>query len=144
MSQLLQRFLGSGDALARLKDHAARLMRLQTTLQGHLPPALAASCSVANLKDGTLVLLTDHGAAAARLKQLAPSLAAQLAASGLPVREVQVRVRLGGWKEAPRAPTQRTISETGTRSLEDFAASLPADSPLRESFERLVARSRRS
>ena len=79
MTQLIQRFLGSGDALARLRDHAARLRRLQTVLEQHLPPALAAACSVANLKGDTLVLLAHGGAVAARLKQIAPTLAEQFA-----------------------------------------------------------------
>ena len=144
MSQQIQRFLGSGDALARLKDHATRLMRLQGVLQQHLSPALTAACGVANLKNGVLVLLADNGAVAARLKQLAPSLAAQFAASGAPVQEVQVRVRIGATTAPDRPPTQRSISPDGSRSIEAFSATLPAGSPLRESLERLVARSRRS
>lgn len=143
MSQQIQRFLGSGDALARLKDHASRLMRLQTILQQHVPAAMSAACGVANLKNGTLILLADNGAVAARLKQLAPTLAAQFAASGAPVQEVQVKVRLGAAAEANRPPAQRSISAQGSRSIEALTASLPADSPLRESLERLVSRSRR-
>lgn len=143
MSQQIQRFLGSGDALARLKDHAARLMKLQGILQQHVPPAMAGACGVANLKNGTLVVLADNGAVAARLKQLAPTLAAQFAASGAPVQEVQVKVRLGAAPEAAAPPSERRISAEGSRSIEALSATLPVDSPLREALERLVARARR-
>lgn len=143
MSQLIQRFLGTGDALARLKDHAGRLMRLQEMLRQQLPPALALSCSVANLKGDTLVLLANGGAAAARLKQLAPTLVEQLAASGLPIRSIQVKVKVIEAHDEPRAPPARTLSPAGTQSLESFSATLPEGSPLRESLERMVARSRK-
>ncbi len=142
MTQLIQRFLGSGDALARLRDHAARLRRLQTVLERHVPPSLAAACSVANLKGDTLMLLAHGGAVAARLKQIAPTLAEQFAAAGLPVKSVQVKVRIIEQHDAPRPPPERKLSDAGRRSLADFSDSLPADSPLRESLERLIARSR--
>lgn len=143
MTQLIQRFLGTGDALARLKDHAARLMRMQALLQQQLPPALASACSVANFKGETLVLLANGGAVAARLKQIAPSLVRQFAAAGLPVTTIQVKVKVIEAHGERRPPPQRMISESGSRSIEDFSATLPADSPLRESLERLIRRSRR-
>ena len=142
MTQLIQRFLGSGDALARLRDHAARLRRLQAVLEQHVPPALAAACSVANLKNDTLVLLADGGAVAARLKQIAPTLTQQFAAAGLPVKAIQVKVRIIEEHDARRPAPDRKLSDAGRRSLADFSESLPADSPLRESLERLIARSR--
>lgn len=142
MTQLIQRFLGTGDALARLRDHAARLRRLQAVLEQHLPPALASACAVANVKNDTLVLLAHGGAVAARLKQIAPTLAEQFGAAGLPIRTIQVKVQVIEEHEAPRPAPDRTLSEAGRRSLADFSSSLPADSPLRESLERLIDRSR--
>lgn len=144
MTRQLQRFLGSGDALARLRDHAGRLMRLQTLLARQLPPAMATSCSVANLKGDSLVLLADGGAAAARLRQMAPSLVQQLAAAGIPVKTIQVKVKVTEVRDAERPVTRRTLSAAGSRSLEELAAALPDDSPLRESLERLLRRSNRN
>lgn len=142
MTQLIQRFLGTGDALARLRDHASRLRRLQAVLETHLPPALVQACAVANVKGDTLVLLAHGGAVAARLKQIAPTLADQFAAAGLPIRTIQVKVKVVEEHDArPTAPPRR-LSETGRRSLADLSSSLPADSPLRASLERLIERSR--
>lgn len=142
MTQLIQRFLGSGDALARLADHAARLRRLQTVFEQHIPPALRASCSVANFKDGKLVLLACGGAAAARLKQMAPTLVEQFVAAGVPVTAVQAKVRIVEDSEPRRPPPARSLSDAGRRSLAELSATLPPDSPLRESLERLMRRSR--
>ena len=142
MSRPLSRFLGSGDALARLKDHAARLRRLQATLEGALPSHMAEHCHVANLKDGTLVISARNGATAVRLKQMLPSLLDHFVRGGQAISAIKVKV--GAPEQiAWRAPTtERHISATAKASLSDFAASLPPDSPLRESLERLVRRGR--
>ncbi len=142
MTQLLQRYLGGGDALARLQDHAARLRRLQGAFERCLPPLLAASCKVGNLKGDTLVVFAQGNAVAVKLKQMAPSVLEKLAGQGHALQDIQVRVAVhqpAAWRPAPM---ERSISAEGRRSLTDFAATLPADSPLRESLERLARRSR--
>lgn len=140
MTRLLHRFLGSGDALARLQDHAARLRRLQGALDAALPPQLQGQCQVANLKDGTLVLSAQGGAAAVRLRQMLPSLLDQLVRAGHAVQAIKVKVATPGQVEWRRPPTERHISPAAKEGLSAFAHSLPADSPLRASLERLVRR----
>ncbi|THF61180.1 DciA family protein [Pseudothauera rhizosphaerae] len=142
MTHSIQRYLGSGDALARLHDHAARLRRLQTAFERCLPPLLAASCRVGNLKGETLVVFAQGNAVAAKLKQMAPGLAARLVEQGHALREIQVKVAVHQPAPWRPAPVERHISAEGKRSLTDLAASLPADSPLREALERLARRSR--
>lgn len=142
MSQLLHRFLGSGDALARLQEHAARLRRLQGALEAALPPYMAEQCQVANLKDGDLVITARNGATAVRLKQMLPSLLTQFAQAGHAFGNIRVKVGTPEQVEWRRPPPQRHISADAKAGLADFAASLPTDSPLRESLERLVGRGR--
>lgn len=141
MSRPIHRFLGSGEALARLQSHAARLQRLQGALEAALPPQLADQCRVANLKDGTLVLSTRNGAGAVRVKQMLPSLLDHLVRAGHAVSTI--RVKVGTPQQVDwRAPTPaRHISGNAKVGLAAFAASLPADSPLRASLERLLRRS---
>ncbi|ANQ84031.1 DUF721 domain-containing protein [Azoarcus olearius] len=141
MTRLLQRYLGSGDALARLQDHAARLRRLQGVLERLLPPALADACRVANIKDDALVIAAQGGAAASRLKQMLPSLQAQFLQAGYPLQSIKVKVATPQQAEWRRPPPERHISQTARSSITDFAATLPADSPLRASLERLARRS---
>lgn len=142
MSKLLQRYLGSGDALARLQDHAARLRRLQGILESGLPPQLAATCSVANLKGDELVIAARGGAIAVRLKQMIPSLLDHFVRAGYPLTTIRIKVSTPEQTPERRAPTSRAISAAASNQLRDFADTLPADSPLRESLERLARRSR--
>lgn len=142
MNKLLQRYLGSGDALARLHDHAARLRRLQGILEAGLPPQLGAACSVANFKDGVLVIATRGGAVAVRLKQMIPSLQEHFIHAGFALSAIRIKVSTPQQTVEQRAPTIRAISAAARGNLTDFAATLPADSPLREALERLARRSR--
>ncbi len=142
MSMPLHRFLASGDALARLQDHAARLLRLQRFLENALPPALAAASRVANLKGEVLVIRTDSGAVAVRLRQITPSLIEHFAAAGHPLAEIRVRVAPLAAASGQRPPPDRRMSAQAKDHLRDFAATLPTDAPLRAALERLAQRSR--
>lgn len=140
MTRLLQRFLHGGDALARLQDHAARLRRLQGALEAALPAQMLGQCQVANLKEGTLVLSARSGAAAVRLRQMLPSLLDHLLAAGHAVQAIKVKVASPEQEAEQRQPTERHISPAAKAGLSAFASSLPEDSPLRASLERLVRR----
>jgi hypothetical protein len=140
MTRPLSRFLGGGDSLARLQDHAARLRRLQGALDACLPPQLAGQCQVANLKDGVLIVSARGGAAAVRLRQTLPSLLERLQHGGHPVQSIKVKVGTPEQTAPERHAPQRQISEAAKAELHDFADSLPVDSPLRASIERLIRR----
>ncbi len=143
MTQPLHDYLGSGDALARLHDHAARLRRLQRVLERALPPPLAAACHVANLKKDALVIAADGGAAAVRLRQMTPSLMEHFTHAGHPLAAISVKVATPRQETAPRSLAEgRHITAAAKSTLTAFAATLPMDSPLRESLERLASRSK--
>lgn len=141
MSRPLHRFLGSADALARLQDHARRLLQLQRSLSSALPPALIDECQVVNLKEGVLVIHCRHGAAAVRLKQLLPRVIHHFAQAGHVLNDIKVKVKPAHHVQLRPAPTQRQISPQSRNHLEQFAATLPADSELRSALERLAQRS---
>ena len=54
--------------LARLTDHAARLLRLQRIFESAVPRPLVRGARVVNLKLGRLVIYADNGAIAAKLR----------------------------------------------------------------------------
>lgn len=142
MTRPLSRFLAGGDTLSRLQDHAARLRKLQGALEASLPPQLQGQCQVANLKDGTLIVSTRGGAAAVRLRQMLPSLVERLQHGGFSVQAIKVKVGTPEELAWHRDPPERHISPTAKASLDAFAQSLPAGSPLRDSLERLIRRGR--
>ena len=147
MSNPLRCFLGSGETLARLQDHASRLRRLQTALESALATALPAQAiaqyRVGNLKDEHLVVFAQTAAAAVRLKQILPRLTEHLRMAGHSVQGIKVRILSPDAMPPPERPaTQRKLSGASLDHLTDFAASLPADSELRSAIERLARRAR--
>ncbi len=142
MAHTLSRFLSGGDALSRLHEHANRLQRLQRTLEALLPAYLANSCTVANLKGDTLVLLARTGAGAAKLRQIVPSLQQGFANAGVCIGSIQIKIiPQNAAAVAPKTVTPRILPSGGRQSIETFCATLPPDAPLRESLERLLSRS---
>lgn len=143
MTQPLHGFLGSADALGRLREHTERLRRLQATFEQIIPAQLATVCSVGNVKGDTLVLLARNGSAAARIKQLLPSLQEKFAEAGTLVAAIQVKVSIRGEPEPRQTRHARTLSQSGRESLEALTRSLPEDAPLRLSLRRLIDDSRK-
>lgn len=142
MSDPLSRFLGHGDTLAKLHDHARRLQQLQVRFQRALPGPLSKACAVANLKGETLVVIAQSGSVAARLRQMAPSLARAMAADGLPIATIDVKVALVTEPEPrPKAPA-RAIGDGGRNSLAALIERLPEGDELRASLKHLLERCR--
>jgi Dna[CI] antecedent DciA-like protein len=141
MTQPLDRYFRSADALSRLAEHAARLIRLQAILSRELPPLMAESCGVANLKQDELVIHARSGAVAARLKQMLPSLLQAYARQGVLLAGIQVRVEVRNPTPAPPAVPRRDISAQTRGGLAQLANTLPADAPLAQALRRLVGRS---
>lgn len=142
MNNPLHRFLGSGDTLTRLHDHARLLLRAQEGLRSLLPPALGDHCSVANMRDGNMVVFARNGSVAARLRQMVPSLINGFAARGQIVGAIQVKVGVVFEVEPPPPPKARSVGQVGRASLAGLIAELPEDAPLRASLQRLLDRSR--
>jgi hypothetical protein len=141
MSALLHRFLGRDTPLARLQDHAARLGRMQHVLMPALPAQCANACHVANLKEDVLTISARGSAVAVRLKQMLPSLLDHFARAGYPLQRIQVKVGLPEPTPMRRTPEARAISNAARAQIGSFAATLPADAPLRAALETLVRRS---
>lgn len=141
MSHPLSRFLGHGETLSRLHDHARRLQQLQTQLERALPGPLGRACAVANLKGETLVVIAQSGSVAARLRQMAPSLTRAMgAAGGPPIAAIQVKVALVTEPEPRPQPSARTIGNGGRESLTTLVEQLPEGDELRKALERLLER----
>ena len=131
----------SGD-LKSLARQAQRLRDLEQLLFESTPVALARASRVANLKAGTLVVLADNAAVAAKLRQLAPSLLLHLNKRGFEVTVLRVEVQVKAHKI--KAEDDVTARALPPDAIEDFARlseALP-DSPLRTAVARLVARRR--
>jgi len=130
---------GHLDAIAR---QAQRLRDLQQLLFASIPPALAAASRVGNLNSGTLIVLADNAAVAAKLRQLAPRLLLHLRNSPFEVTGIRVEVQVNPHKiKAEDEFTKRPLPPDAIQEFAKLSDALPP-SALRSALARLVARRR--
>lgn len=132
----------SGD-LKSLARQAQRLRDLEQFLVEALPSALASASRVANLKAGTLVVLADNAAVAAKLRQLAPRLLQHYKERGIEVTVLRVEVQVKPHKINDEDDvTNRALPPDAIKNFERLSERLPA-SPLKTAVTRLLERRRR-
>jgi hypothetical protein len=124
--------------LQGLNRQVRRLLALQEILTEVLPDSLASSTTVALSATDELVLFTDNGAAAAKLKQLAPRILVFFRQRGHEVTaiRVQVQVRI---RHNPLPQKQISLSPTACQAISELSSTLDA-SPLKSALERLGRR----
>ncbi|HRQ95363.1 MAG TPA: DciA family protein, partial [Candidatus Accumulibacter phosphatis] len=140
MADTLQRFLAAPDGAEKVMAHAQLLLRLGEIYRNVAPSHLAQASSVANFKSGMLVIHAQSGAVAAKLRQLAPTLAGELTHRGIDCRGLQIRVHAVQPPAPARNPQREPLTAGSRERLAALRESLPA-SPLREAVEHLLARS---
>jgi len=138
-----------GDVLANSSDlqalarQAQGLKVLELFLLESTPAALASASRVANLKSGTLVILAENAAVAAKLRQLAPRLLLHFRERGVEVTGIRVDVQVKTHKiKAEDDVTKPALPPDAIKEFSALADALP-DSSLKSAIERLVARGRR-
>lgn len=143
MADSLRDYLAATEAAGPLLAHAALLRKLAAVYRRVVPGHLAESSRVANYRaqSRTLVVLAETGAVAAKLRQMAPSVATELARHGYDCTTVHVRVqaRPAVFAVVGRPPCGRPLSPSACDRLRALSESLPP-SPLREALERLLQR----
>ena len=135
-----------GDVIARSGDfealarHARRLNDLQQLLLEATPSALAAATRVTDLKAGTLVVLADNPAVAAKLRQLAPRLLNHVQKQHAEITGIRVGVQVKMHKiKAEDEVTKRPLPPEAIQDLGALAEALPPSS-LKSALARLLAR----
>ncbi|HEB59520.1 MAG TPA: DUF721 domain-containing protein [Gammaproteobacteria bacterium] len=136
-------FLAPQGKVADLITRARHFQRLARQVLPLLGDELASHCRVASLERQVLVLIVDSPGWASRIRFQGPQIQRDLAATGLPVQSIEVRVSP---PEAPPVAEKpdpiRPLSEHSAKCLEALANS-HADSPLGAALRRL-ARHRRA
>ena len=116
-------FLRKNDRMASLLPAAMRMARLQSDCAAILP-LLAGNTDVISFQDGALVLAVPSSAVAARMKQMAPKLQAELLARGWQVESVKLKVQVA--RAMPQKPEVRSLElpPTAVQAFEELAESL--------------------
>jgi len=94
-------FLNQPDGIAPLMPQARRLIELRGILAAVLPESMTRCCSIANYKQGKVIIFAANGAIAAKLKLMLPTLSEQLSKRGFEVTGLEVRVQALGSDSQP-------------------------------------------
>jgi hypothetical protein len=133
-------FLDQPEGLAPLMPHAQRLIELRRILAVALPEPLACRCSIANIRQGKIILFAANGAVAAKLRLLSPTLLEHFSKRAIEVTGLEVRVQPP--ESQPYVSDKSTqISEAGATRLAELCQQLP-DSELKSVIARLADRYR--
>ena len=134
-------FLNQPDGIAPLMPQARRLIELREILAAVLPESLARCCSIANLKQGKVVIFAANGAIAAKLKLMLPTLLEQLSKRANEVTGLEVCVQ-------PLASDRQLVEKSAKMSVEAVSwlarlcEQLP-DSELKITLVKIAARHRK-
>lgn len=142
MQNSLENYLETADGAGKVMAHARLLIKLTHLYQEIAPTHLGQASRLANYKSGVIVIHAVSGAVAAKLRQLAPTLAEGFSQRGIECNGVQVKVQASKINAQSTASTLKPLSSQTRGTLRGLRDSLP-DSPLRAALETLLAHSAR-
>ena len=134
-----EHFLNRDAAGNRLLAHARLLLKLARRFEAVAPGSFRHAARVANYKLGTIVIHTDNGAVAAKIRQMSQRLCVELSKGGIQCDVLEVKVQP---RQPPQASTTSTVKPISAKSwdvLRSTSENLPKG-PLREALENLLAR----
>ncbi|CAH0439663.1 DciA family protein [Ralstonia pseudosolanacearum] len=150
----VQDWLTGAGSVGPLMQAAKQLASLEAEVLSLLPPGLGGGVAIGGIRndardsrEATLVLLAANSAAAARVRQVVPTLLERLQRRGSQVTAIRVRVQPQGgndslWpQETEKPPKRAKMTAVGLNSLATLADGLP-DSPLRRALAEMVVRHR--
>ena len=138
MQNSLENYLQAAEGAGKVLAHARLLMKLTHLYQEIAPAHLGQASRLANYKSGIIVIHAVSGAVAAKLRQLAPTLADGFSKRGIECSGVQVKVQAYRIDIQSSTSTQKPLSRRSSREIEGLRDSLPA-SPLRAALDSLLA-----
>lgn len=134
-------YLNTSDRLRSLSQEARLNAELDRILLHSAPAELTQACRVKQLRDGTLTLLAENAAIAAKLKQLAARLLDAYRKERTEVTSIRILVQVERRPQPRAEPEPKRLSIESIENLERLADSME-DSPLKQALTRLAARQR--
>ena len=136
-------YLNTSDRLRSLTHEARRNAELHQVLVNITPLELTQACRVKQLRDGTLTLLAENAAIAAKLKQLAARLLVAYQKQRCEVTSIRIEVQVREAIAGPAATREiKRLSIETIENLEKLAEGLE-DSPLKQALTTMAARQRK-
>jgi Protein of unknown function (DUF721). len=138
-----EQYLNSDATTSRIMAHARLLQKLSRRFEAVAPAGLRHAARVANYKSGTIVIHTDNGAVAAKIRQMSQRLCDELSRGGAECSALEVKVQP---RQIPYQSTSSTLKPLSGKAfglLESTADNLP-EGPLRQALKTLLERAARA
>ena len=133
-----EQYLNSDATTSRIMAHARLLQKLSRRFEAVAPAGLRHAARVANYKSGTIVIHTDNGAVAAKIRQMSQRLCDELSKGGTECNGIEVKVQPRQIPCQSMASTQKPLSASTCGVLRSTSENLPKG-PLRDALETLLA-----
>lgn len=119
-AQRASRFINADNRLRLLQTHVNEILRLQQIWHTVVPSGLASISRIGQIDADNISIYCDHGAAAAKLRQLIPSITTALAKHGVLGQTILVKVRTNAIPNRYRELNKPNISAAGLTQLENL------------------------
>jgi hypothetical protein len=139
----LDQLMAGSTALHGLSVQVERIAALQRAYETLAPSGLPRYSRVANLTAGELLLITESGAVAAKLRQLAPRLTGRFRRAGVEITGIRVEVQADVQEIRSKPLKNSILTPTGRKELAALAAGLDA-SPLKSAVAALLSKPRKN
>ena len=140
-AQRAHRFISTDNRLRLLQTHVNEILRLQKVWHTIVPSGLASVSRIGQIDADTVSIYCDNGAAAAKLRQLIPSISSALAKHGILGQTILVKVRTNAIPNRYREPNKPSISTAGLMQLENLHTELEAGE-LKDALAKLLSKHR--
>ena len=132
--------LSTPGELKTLYGKAQHFLRLQQVFSESAPPSLARASRIKNYRKGTLFILADNAAVAAKLRQLAPRLLVNIQKQEPQITGIQIAVQVAGSQSNFDTHLKNNIlSIDSIEKFNKLSEAIP-DSPLKSALANLVRR----
>lgn len=137
MTNGLEHYLDNDAAAGKVMAHARLLLKLARRFEAVAPAAFRHNARVANYKSGKIVIHTDNGAVAAKIRQMGQRLCDELSKGGPECNGIEVKVQPRQIPCQSMSSTQKPLSATARGVLRSTSENLPKG-PLRDALEALL------
>lgn len=137
-----EQYLDSDAAASKVMAHARLLLKLSRRFEAIAPAGFRHAAHVANYKSGKLIIHTDNGAVAAKLRQMSQRLCDELSKGGAQCNVIEVKVQPRLIPVQSMSSTQKPLSEKACAMLRSTTDTLPKG-PLRDALDNLLERAAR-
>jgi hypothetical protein len=138
----ISEYLDTDDSTSRLMPQVALLLELRKRLASTLPETLLRSCTIANYKQGVVVLLAGNNAVAAKLRLLTPRLLETLSERGLKVTGIKIQLQYeASFSMQDTEKKALKLPVAASAALTQLGRNLP-DSSLKKAVQSLAKKAR--